>query len=48
VLDEAEAVRAEARPLASDGQELDDAMDRVQLAVARLDEAIHARYAPVA
>jgi uncharacterized alpha-E superfamily protein len=48
VLDEAEAVLAEARPLASDGQELDDAMDRVQLAVARLDEAIHARYAPVA
>jgi uncharacterized alpha-E superfamily protein len=45
VLDDAEAVLAEARPIASDGHELDDAMDRVQTAVARLDLAIHTRYA---
>ena len=43
-LDEAEAVLAAARPIASDGHELDDAMDRVQLAMARLDGAIHARF----
>jgi uncharacterized alpha-E superfamily protein len=45
VLDEAEAVLADARPIASDGHELDDAMDRVQTAVTRLDQAIHARFA---
>ena len=45
VLDEAEAVLAAARPIASDGHELDDAMERVQTAMTRLDEAIHARYA---
>ena len=45
VLDEAEEELAEARPIASDGHELDDAMDRVQVAMTRLDEAIHARYA---
>jgi uncharacterized alpha-E superfamily protein len=44
VLDDAEAVLAEARPIASDGHELDDAMERVQSATARLDAAIHARY----
>ena len=44
VLDEAEAVVAEARPIASDGHELDDAMDRVQLAMGRLDAAIHERF----
>jgi len=44
VLDDAEAVLAEARPIASDGHELDDAMERVQSATARLDDAIHARY----
>ena len=44
VLDDAEAVLAEARPIASDGPELDDAMERVQSATARLDAAIHARY----
>jgi uncharacterized alpha-E superfamily protein len=44
VLDEAEAVLAAARPIASDGHELDDAMDRVQLAVTRLDAAIHDRF----
>ncbi len=45
VLDDAEQVVAEARPIASDGHELDDAMDRVQHAITRLDQAIHARYA---
>jgi uncharacterized alpha-E superfamily protein len=45
VLDDAAAVVAEARPIASDGHALDDAMDRVQLAMVRLDQAIHARYA---
>ena len=45
VLDEAEEVLAAARPIASDGHELDDAMDRVQAAMTRVDEAIHARYA---
>jgi len=45
VLDQAETVLAEARPIASDGHELDDAMERVQAAMARLDEAIHTRYA---
>jgi uncharacterized alpha-E superfamily protein len=44
VLDEAEAVVAEAHPIASDGDELDDAMDRVQTALARLDAAIHDRF----
>jgi uncharacterized alpha-E superfamily protein len=44
VLDEAEAVLAEARPIASDGHELDDAMDRVQNAMTRLDGAIHDRF----
>jgi uncharacterized alpha-E superfamily protein len=44
VLDEAEAVLADARPIASDGHELDDAMDRVQFALMRLDGAIHVRY----
>jgi len=44
VLDEAEAVVAEARPIASDGHELDDAMDRVQNAMVRLDAAIHDRF----
>src|SRR5262245_50502012 len=44
VLDAAEAVVAEARPITSDGHELDDAMDRVQTALERLDEAIHDRY----
>ena len=45
VLDDAEHVVAEARPIASDGHELDDAMDRVQHAITRLDQAIHVRYA---
>ena len=45
VLDEAEEVLAAARPIASDGHELDDAMDRVQAAMTRVDEAIHQRYA---
>ncbi len=45
VLDEAEDVLAAARPIASDGHELDDAMDRVQAAMTRVDEAIHQRYA---
>jgi uncharacterized alpha-E superfamily protein len=45
VLDDAEQVVAEARPIASDGHELDDAMDRVQHAITRLDQAIHDRYA---
>jgi uncharacterized alpha-E superfamily protein len=44
VLDEAEAVLGEARPIASDGHELDDAMDRVQNAMTRLDGAIHDRF----
>jgi uncharacterized alpha-E superfamily protein len=44
VLDETEAVLAEARPIASDGHELDDAMDRVQNAMTRLDGAIHDRF----
>ena len=44
VLDDAEAVLAAARPVASDGHELDDAMERVQSAMTRLDAAIHARY----
>ena len=44
VLDEAEMVVAEAHPIASDGHELDDAMERVQLAMVRLDAAIHARF----
>ena len=44
VLDEAEAVLAEAQPIASDGHELDDAMDRVQAAMTRLDGAIHDRF----
>jgi uncharacterized alpha-E superfamily protein len=45
VLDEAEQVLADARPIASDGHELDDAMERVQLAIVRLDQAISTRYA---
>jgi uncharacterized alpha-E superfamily protein len=44
VLDEAEAVLAEARPIVSDGHELDDAMDRVQIALMRLNQGIHERY----
>jgi hypothetical protein len=43
-LDHAERVLAEAHPIASDGHELDDAMDRVQLAIADLDHAIGARF----
>jgi uncharacterized alpha-E superfamily protein len=43
-LDEAERVLTAARPAASDGHELDDAMDRVQIAIAGLDGAIHARW----
>jgi len=47
-LDHAEQVLAEAHPLASDGHELDDAMDRVQLAIAELDRAIIARFCATA
>jgi uncharacterized alpha-E superfamily protein len=43
-LDHAERVLAEAHPIASDGHELDDAMDRVQMAIAELDQAISARF----
>jgi uncharacterized alpha-E superfamily protein len=46
-LDRAEKVLAEARPIASDGHELDDAMDRVQLAIADLDRAIAGQYFPI-
>jgi uncharacterized alpha-E superfamily protein len=41
-LDRAETVLGGARPLASDGHALDDAMDEVQLAIAELDLAIRA------
>lgn len=44
MLEKAERVLAEAQPIASDGHELDDAMDRVQLAIADLNDAIAARY----
>ena len=48
-LDDAEAVLAGARPTASDGHALDDAMDAVQLAIAVLDRTIHTNYvAPIA
>ena len=47
-LDDAEAVLSAARPIASDGHELDDAMDQVQLAITRLDSAIHARWVSAA
>ncbi len=47
-LDDAEAVLAAAHPIASDGHELDDAMDHVQLAITRLDESIHARWVSAA
>lgn len=40
-VDHAEQVLAAASPMASDGHELDDAMDRVQLALGGLDAAIH-------
>jgi uncharacterized alpha-E superfamily protein len=40
----AQTVLAEAHPIASDGLALDDAMDRVQLAITELDRAIRARY----
>jgi uncharacterized alpha-E superfamily protein len=43
-LDHAERVLAEAHPIASDGHELDDAMDRVQTAIAELDQAVSARF----
>jgi uncharacterized alpha-E superfamily protein len=43
-LDAAERVLADARPIASDGHALDDAMDRVQLAITGLDRAIHDRW----
>lgn len=43
-LDAAETVLADARPTASDGHTLDDAMDAVQLAIGALDRAIHANY----
>lgn len=44
VLDATEATLADSHPLVSNGHELDDAMDRVQLAIAGLDRAIHARF----
>lgn len=44
VLDETEAVLTAAKPITSDGHELDDAMDRVQLALATLDGAIHRQW----
>jgi uncharacterized alpha-E superfamily protein len=47
-LDQAEKVLAEARPIASDGHELDDAMDRVQLAITDLNGAIARQYFPIA
>jgi uncharacterized alpha-E superfamily protein len=47
-LDHAEAVLAAARPIASDGHALDDAMDQVQSAITRLDQAIHARWVSAA
>jgi uncharacterized alpha-E superfamily protein len=45
VLDATEAVLGDARPIASDGHALDDAMERVQSAIDELDRTIHARYA---
>jgi uncharacterized alpha-E superfamily protein len=48
VLDHAEEVLAAAHPIASDGHELDDAMERVQLAIVELDRAIHARFVAAA
>ena len=47
-LDDAEAVLAAARPIASDGHALDDAMDQVQSAITRLDQAIDARWVSAA
>jgi uncharacterized alpha-E superfamily protein len=44
VVDQAEAVLAAARPIASDGHELDDDMDGVHIALALLDATIHDRY----
>ena len=43
-LDDAEAVLGRARPVASDGHQLDDVMDDVQLAFAALDRAILDRF----
>jgi uncharacterized alpha-E superfamily protein len=47
-LDDAEAVLAAAKPIASDGHALDDAMDQVQSAITRLDQAIDARWVSAA
>jgi uncharacterized alpha-E superfamily protein len=44
VLDAAETTLADSHPVVSNGHELDDAMDRVQLAIAELDRAIHTAY----
>jgi uncharacterized alpha-E superfamily protein len=44
VLEATEAELAECHPIVSDGAQLDDAMDRVQLAIAALDRAIHETY----
>jgi uncharacterized alpha-E superfamily protein len=43
-LDHVEQVLAACQPLVSDGHELDDAMDRLQVALASLDAAIWERY----
>ncbi|HRE01793.1 MAG TPA: alpha-E domain-containing protein [Ilumatobacteraceae bacterium] len=43
-LDGAQKVLLDAQPMATDGHELDDAMDRVQIAIAGLDAAIAARF----
>jgi uncharacterized alpha-E superfamily protein len=44
VLDETQEALDAAQPLASDGHALDDAMDLLQLAIADLDHAVHARF----
>ncbi len=43
-LDDTQMVLAEADPIASDGHELDDAMERLQRSIAALDEAIRNRF----
>jgi uncharacterized alpha-E superfamily protein len=43
-LEQAQRVLTQAHPTASDGHALDDAMDRVQLAIADLDRAIAGQY----
>ncbi len=44
VLETTDAIVAGCRPIASDGVELDAAMDRLQAGIAALDQAIHDRY----